>query len=235
MRAQTSIQGLRRLVPQPNSHGCTLATSTSLQPRYSQLRSEISGSSRVYSSTVTAFVHNCSGSTTLDTSSVQHHPLSAISTLTSKNTRSLATIAIRGLNCALPRRPTGLGSLNHIRRPGNNRPSRHVNTSSSVYVSHHCPAQFTGSLYFPHHRPVLVPRKHTPSSLWLELMASTLTQRRGHANKAHSHEHNHSSEDEHDHSHSHSHGLFHSHSHSHGGAEGANEIIKVLSGSGTVD
>ncbi|KAB5590744.1 Iron ion transporter [Ceratobasidium theobromae] len=61
-------------------------------------------------------------------------------------------------------------------------------------------------------------------------MASNLTQRRGHANKAHSHEHDHT-DDEHDHSHSHSHGLFHSHSHSHG-AEGASEIIRALSGAG---
>lgn len=229
---QTSMQGLRRLVPQPNSHGCALTTSTSLPPqRHSRLRSERSNS-RTYSSAVTS-IHNCSGPTAFATTPVHHHHL-ACATLPSKNTRALATIATRVLACALPKRPTGWGSLNHIRRPGNCHPSRHVNTSTSVYVSNHHPSRFTGTLYSPHHRPVLVHRKYVPGTLLLELMASTLTQRRGHANKTHSHEHDHSSEDEHDHSHSHSHGLLHSHSHSHShGAEGASEIIKALSGSGT--
>lgn len=236
MQSQTVMKGLRSLA-QPNSSGCALGittTSTSLQPiPRSRLRTVgKTPCSRLYSSTTTrgtAAQNNCSGSPTAT-------PLFPCSRAQAYNfpspkhpTRRLANIASYALTRAFPRRPDW-ATLNHIRRPGNQ--ARHVNTSSPIYVSGPKLTRPAGTLYSCHNRPVLARLKYAPGSLWLELMASTLTQRRGHANKANGHDdHHHSSDDEH--SHSHSHGIFHSHSHSHAhGAGEASEIIKALSGEG---
>lgn len=236
MQSQIVMKGLRSLA-QPNSSGCALGittTSTSLQPA-SRSRLRTVGKtpcSRLYSSTTTRSAvvrNNCSGSPTV----IPFVPCSrvqAYSSLSLKpHTRRLANIASYALARAFPRRPDWV-ILNHIRRPGNQ--ARHVNTSSSIYVSGPRPTRPAGTLYSCHNRPVLAHLKYAPGSLWLELMASSLTQRRGHANKAHGHDDPHHSSDD-EHSHSHSHGIFHSHSHSHAhGAGEATEIIKALSGEG---
>ncbi|CAE6476113.1 unnamed protein product [Rhizoctonia solani] len=129
-----------------------------------------------------------------------------LATSSSLHTRPsrLRNISSRVYN-TLPRRPP----INS----GNCRRLGHVNTS---YVS---PTyRLTGALYSP---PSSL--YHAPNTTWTGIMSGTLTQRRGHTNKAEEHDH--------DHGHSHS-GLFHSHSHSHAHGGEAGEIIKALSGAG---
>lgn len=226
MQTQTVMKGLRSLA-QPNSSGCALGittTSTSLHPvPHSRLRTVGKTTcNRLYSSTRGTIIPNsCSGP---PTSAPLIPPPRAQAYTSCSAKHPTRTIASYALSRAFPRRPDW-ATLNHIRRPGNQ--ARHVNTRSSIYVS---PTRPAGTLYSCHNRPVLARLKHAPGSLWLELMATTLTQRRGHANKTNGHDdHHHSSDDEH----SHSHGIFHSHSHSHShGADGAQEIIKALSGEG---
>ncbi|CAE6416309.1 unnamed protein product [Rhizoctonia solani] len=138
------------------------------------------------------------------------HVVATSTTLpTAEREIALSTLSARTLRYTLPRRPF-INSANHVRAASR---VGHVN---NPYVSPRF--RFTGALYSPPSRPSYHPRN--PPSLWFGIMESTLTQRRGHTNKA----------EEHD-DHSHSHGIFHSHSHSHGGGE-ADEIIKALTGTG---
>ncbi|CAE6365516.1 unnamed protein product [Rhizoctonia solani] len=122
----------------------------------------------------------------------------------------------------LPRRPSTY-SANHVRAASR---TGHVNNNTDTYVSPRF--RFTGALYSP---PVRAFYHHArkPHTLSFQIMESsaTLTQRRGHANKAEEHDHHHDHDD-----HSHSHGLFHSHSHSHAHGGEAGEIMKALSGAG---
>ncbi|KAG8708675.1 hypothetical protein FRC09_001096, partial [Ceratobasidium sp. 395] len=134
---------------------------------------------------------------------------------------------------ALPPEPASTALTRGSLNPGNHHPARHVDSRTPYNVSSSCSrARLISSsalLSSCHDRRRGL--RYPPGTLWLELLMSNLTQRRGFANKHDhaDHDHDHHSGDEH--SHSHSHGLFHSHSHGHGhGAEGASEIIKALSG-----
>ncbi|CAE6374969.1 unnamed protein product [Rhizoctonia solani] len=191
-------QGLRHL--QPNSSSLRLATS-SLHPHTHPHPSRPSrlrnNTPRVYN---TSQVDYCSGHTT--------------------SVFPVSPTTLARCSSALLRRPP-LYSANHVRaapRIG------HVNSDTSTYVSSRF--RFTGALYSPPARAFYHHARKSPS-LWFEIMQSsaTLTQRRGHANKAEEHH------DEHG-DHSHSHGLFHSHSHSHAHGGEAGEIMRAISGAG---